>query len=466
MDDCRLCCPLSLTLDSQLDELYDEIEGFNDKNVSIRPNSYNFLRHLAFSPSGHQILTVNDFQDVSIHSLEGDYSSMHYYQAGNGAQLPSLSLSRTSSFHLPEAFSDIVWHPDVTSSRVAASVRDQPIHLYSSTGHVLQSYTSLDMEDIEHHQSLLFHPCGHLLYAGSEKKINIFNVEQGGKPIQSVSTVNTKMQDYGIVFGQKGLIACLAHRPDPTCASSTYAAGCFDGSVGIYDDSISESAMNITGLKYAVNCVRWSRCGNYLFVSGMYLHPTYIYRSLYVLHMKVSIYIIACYLLFGLYNYMCIGRKHNSIDCYDVRSRLSVVGKLPRTHSSMQRCTFDLDPWTRLLTTGDEKHQLLTYDTLTYSLVHNMQCKEMVNSVSYHPYASVLAIGMGSRHFIDAYSSSDSDSDRGDADTPKKDVERAGYSGISLLSLPSQRLAYPAEEKEPEQAVDSSAETNNDMMME
>lgn len=276
IDDCRLSCPISLALDSRLDQLCLVNEGFNDKNVTIRPNSYNFLRHLAFSPSGNNILTVSDFQDVSIYSLEGDYASMHYYQSSDVVdhlQPPSLSLARVSSFHLSESFSDVIWHPEAASSRIAASVRDQPIHLYSVAGQVLQSYISLDMEDIEHHQSLMFHPCGHLLYAGSDKKINIFDAELGGKPISSQSTVNNKMKDYGVVFGQKGLIACLAHRPDPTCASSAYAAGSFDGSVGIYDDSMSESAMCISGLKYAVNCCRWSRCGHYLFVSGTECTP-------------------------------------------------------------------------------------------------------------------------------------------------------------------------------------------------
>lgn len=55
-------------------------------------------------------------------------------------------------------------------------------------------------------------------------------------------------------------------------------------------------------------------------------------------------------------------RKSTSIQVYDVRDVSAPLAELPRLGTTNQRLLFDVDPWGRYLTSGDEKGHLHMWD--------------------------------------------------------------------------------------------------------
>ncbi len=84
---------------------------------------------------------------------------------------------------------------------------------------------------------------------------------------------------------------------------------------GIYLENSHHCALQLTDLEFGVTTLRWSPCGNMLWVGG---------------------------------------RKHESIVCWDVRYTRSEVGRVKRGLWNNQRMGFDLDPWNARLITGSQ----------------------------------------------------------------------------------------------------------------
>ena len=97
-----------------------------------------------------------------------------------------------------------------------------------------------------------------------------------------------------LVSGQKGIISELQFNPQRL---DLYAAGSYAHSIGLYVEHESTAAksclMHIADLPFGVTCLRWSSCGNLLWVGG---------------------------------------RKSNDIICYDIRNSFQEVGRLQQSN--------------------------------------------------------------------------------------------------------------------------------------
>lgn len=83
-----------------------------------------------------------------------------------------------------------------------------------------------------------------------------------------------------------------------------------------------------------------------------------------------------------------------------------------READTNQRVGFDIDPSGRYLATGSTAREALVYDIESQALIGNVKNQpDAVGSVCFHPYAALLGIGTGQRHFDLDTTNADSDSD-------------------------------------------------------
>lgn len=374
MEDFRSNCPVHWDRSTHPSLLSCHSSIFASAVPASRPKSTDFLSFLSFSPDGSVLQTLTDQQKVNLFSLSGDLSHMYYYQSegSQAAQQHSLELVKEAQFQMAHTVSDMAWHP--SSLRLAATMRDHPIHLIVLSGKVEATYQGRNhLDELDHTQSLAFNCAGSKLYAGGDRRIRCFDVESSQEDSCWVTAAK------GALFGQKGLVSCLAFNPDQ---SGCYSAGCFDGSVSIYAEHTEGSVLDICQLGYQVSQTLWSPCGRYLYIAG---------------------------------------RKHDQIQCWDIRGTKKAVGSMRRSHGTQQRMTCALDPWGRHLSAGDDRGRLLVFDTNTFEVVHSISCGahdsgsdegvQAVNAVAYHPYAAVMAVGTGSRHLLVDDACSDSSDD-------------------------------------------------------
>jgi len=98
-------------------------------------------------------------------------------------------------------------------------------------------------------------------------------------------------------------------------------------------------------------------------------------------------------------------RKNDHVHCWDLRKG-SLLSSFWRDASSNQRLGIDLDPAGRYLATGrreggeGRKSGALVYDLSTGQEVGGLgPVEDTASDVSFHPYAGLVAVGMGERHF-------------------------------------------------------------------
>lgn len=90
---------------------------------------------------------------------------------------------------------------------------------------------------------------------------------------------------------------------------------------------------------------------------------------------------------------------------------------LPREADTNQRIGFDIDPSGRYLATGSTQRRALVYDTEKQALVGSLEDQpDAVGSVCFHPYAALVGVCTGQRHF-DLDTNAGSDSDASSVDT-------------------------------------------------
>jgi len=184
--------------------------------------------------------------------------------------------------------------------------------------------------------------------------------------------------------GQKGIISALAFNPD---FSGAYAAGSYAHSLGIYVENSPDCVLLFDRLDCGVTCMRWSPCGRYLWVGG---------------------------------------RNSPNIICWDIRSTQTAVGHVERKLTTNQRMTFDLDPWGKVLCTGDQDGDIHFYDTTSFERINSAPSNHScVNSVMFHPFSALLATSSGERSFTvgDDDSDSDGSTDGAPAATKRRRVD-------------------------------------------
>lgn len=111
-----------------------------------------------------------------------------------------------------------------------------------------------------------------------------------------------------------------------------------------------------------------------------------------------------------------------------------VLHTFRRQADTNQRVAFDLDPSGRYLATGSTERRALVYDIQSQELVGCMDNQaDAVGSVCFHPYAALMGVCTGQRHFaLDKDDDSDSD-DILNSVKPDTDGGRGGSSQLSRL---------------------------------
>lgn len=94
-----------------------------------------------------------------------------------------------------------------------------------------------------------------------------------------------------------------------------------------------------------------------------------------------------------------------------------VLHTFRRQADTNQRIAFDLDPSGRYLATGSTERRALVFDIQSQELVGSLENQaDAVGSVCFHPYAALLGVCTGQRHFdLDRDADSDSDDTLDDA---------------------------------------------------
>lgn len=83
-----------------------------------------------------------------------------------------------------------------------------------------------------------------------------------------------------------------------------------------------------------------------------------------------------------------------------------------RAADTNQRIEFDIDPSGAYLATGSTAREALVYDIQSLALIKTIDNQaDAVSSVCFHPYAALLAVGTGQRHFNLDTINAESDSD-------------------------------------------------------
>ncbi|WWD07776.1 hypothetical protein V865_005880 [Kwoniella europaea PYCC6329] len=316
----------------------------------------NFWRSARWCMDGSAVLTTTEDRTIRIHKVSDDSSF------------------ETRSFHQPDAIHSTLWYPSATPHTpetfcFVASIRDTPVRLIDGTdGRVRASYPIIDHRErfIAPH-SLTFNHTGTKLYCGCENSIEVFDISSPGYDQGERLKLIYAKKEKG---GQKGIISALSFCPD---YSGTFAAGTYSSSssVSLYsEDTGSTPLAHVEGLVGGgVTQIGWHP-----------LNPTIMFIS---------------------------SRRSLSIQIYDARDLSAPLSSFERSGSTNQRIGFDVDPWGRWLSSGDETGTVRIWDISTMDTKPIFEGKlhqDAVGSVQFHPFQPLLLTCSGSRkHLQDEY---------------------------------------------------------------
>jgi len=397
--------------------------------VVCKSNKDEFLKGLRFSPDGSLLLTSSESNYLGLWSpntenLEKCYS---YYPNHCKPDIEhtesSNEITLSTAIAVGDSIYDFAWYPhmnraDSTSNCFVTTSRDHPVHLWDTeTGAIRCSYRGYDhMDELDAAQCLAFNCTGTKLYTGSNRMIRCFDVSEPGRNSSNLSTTASRRTN----TGQKGIISSLAFSPD---YSGLYAAGSYAQSVCLYaeNEKCTQTLLDLGRMSSGVTHMRWSPCGTYLWIGG---------------------------------------RRHPDLVCWDIRATGRELGRVTRSLNTNQRVSFDLDPWGKYLVTGSQDREILVYDTSTFELVQRrVGGPDCVNSISFHPFCSILGLCTGQRHFTMPYQEgSDSEEEEEEENTDNNsDVvrENGGESTLQLWRIGRNHVSSKVTEMEKSVYIDT-----------
>ncbi|OCF40921.1 hypothetical protein I317_05280 [Kwoniella heveanensis CBS 569] len=268
-------------------------------------------------------LTTLDTNDLEVRSgVRGNFWRSARWTPDPG----SLDLT-PKVFEQPDAIHSTLWYPLASAHSpetycFVTSIRDTPVRLVdASDGRIRATYPIIDHRErfIAPH-SLAFNPTASKLYCGFENAIEVFDVASPGyDTAERLKTVYARREK----GGQKGIISAIAFCTD---YSGTFAAGSFSGSVALYsEDTGSTPLAHVDGVKG----------GGVTQIAFHPLSPTTMFVA---------------------------SRRSSAIQVYDTRDLSAPVSELSRSGSTNQRISFDVDPWGRWISSGDEYGSLGVWD--------------------------------------------------------------------------------------------------------
>lgn len=370
-------------------ESIQTFEGSSNSKTTGPRIFNNVVKAVRFSPDGTCLLTSSEDHILRVfevpHHLVYDTPTSFSVTAAAAADPDSNRINSTVNasngnewqpcLACPEGETvyDQTWYPlmnaraDPLTACFISSSRDHPIHLWDAfTGQIRASYRAYDhMDELASAHSLAFSPFGDKIFAGFERMVRVFDTATPGKDFDERPTRPTKRSRCG---GQNGIISTICFSPQDA-ATGIYVAGSFAGSMALYDYRMKGDALLSWPSPHngqGITTLRLSYDGRLLF-SG--------------------------------------ARKNDYVHCWDLRKG-SLLSSFWRDASSNQRLGIDLDPAGRYMATGcrkggeEGKRGALVYDLSTGQEVGGLGLMEdTVSDVSFHPYAGLVAAGMGERHF-------------------------------------------------------------------
>ncbi|OCF76835.1 hypothetical protein I204_02541 [Kwoniella mangroviensis CBS 8886] len=359
-------------------EFEDEVKG-------------NFWRSARWCMDGSSVLTSTEDRTIRIHTVNDDSSF------------------ETRSFHQPDAIHSTLWYPSATLSTpetfcFVASIRDTPVRLIDGTdGRVRASYPTIDHRErfIAPH-SLAFNHTGSRLYCGCENSIEVFDISSPGYDQGERLKLIYAKKEKG---GQKGIISALSFCPD---YSGTFAAGTYSSSSSV---SLYSEDTGFTPLAHVEGLVG----GGVTQIGWHPLNPTIMFIS---------------------------SRRSSSIQIYDTRDLSAPLSSFDRNNSTNQRIGFDVDPWGRWLSSGDETGTVRIWDISTMdtkAIFEEKLHQDAVGSVQFHPFQPLLLTCSGSRkHLQNEYEDDDDESSSSEFEEESEDE-----SGSEDRAISGVKKGYP-----------------------
>ncbi|KAJ3452034.1 hypothetical protein M0812_03795 [Anaeramoeba flamelloides] len=300
----------------------------------------NFPRNVDFSPEGSLLCTTSESGSLTIYDLQNLKQTKPIQQFS--LTTPIISFSWRTDFS----------RSDESKSQLILTTSKGPIELCNpTTGEKIVDFdpTAQDQSkdltySLEWGKNLNLPP---RFCSGHRKTIKIWDIGRR----RTVVTNRIKCGPVSeLKFNQSGEIPLLA-------------AGTFSGKLFLLNPKRLTQISSLQ-LNSGITCIRFSKCGNYIFVGT---------------------------------------RKAEAITCYDLRNSTQPMFLLERHSETNQRLNFDLVPGGRYLISGDSKGNILGYDLVDVKKVFQfqIQSKQSVNSVSCHPYLDgVFATSIGERIFL------------------------------------------------------------------
>eukprot|EP01103_Thecamoeba_quadrilineata_P013833 TRINITY_DN3959_c0_g1_i1.p1 TRINITY_DN3959_c0_g1~~TRINITY_DN3959_c0_g1_i1.p1 ORF type:complete len:244 (-),score=27.31 TRINITY_DN3959_c0_g1_i1:73-804(-) len=214
------------------------------------------------------------------------------------------------------------------------------------------SYSSYDhVDEVSAAFSLTMNPAADKIYAGYNRRFEIFDITQPGRGSIVIPTAATKRS-----YGQKGIISCLSVNHE------VVVAGSYLGTVGVYSKD-GEPISLVQGQPSGITQVALSPDGCRVYAGA---------------------------------------RRNNQIYCWDLRMiEEGPILSFERNSSTNQRFYFDLSQDGSQLVTSCQEQRLLVYDTHLGQNIQEIKGHSgPVNGCCIHPFLPYLiASSSGERKF-------------------------------------------------------------------
>jgi WD40 repeat protein len=289
---------------------------------------------------------------------------------------------------------DFDWYPLMNSHSpstcffISASC-SQPVQMWDAfNGQMLHSYECLNhVNELVTPISISFNASGSKIFCGLNRAIKVFDTEYPGSDSGEVICCEKINKKY---YGQTSLISCFAFTR-PQISKTIFAAGCYDNTIGLYDERVDELVQLLEGHTKGVTCIKFSPCANFLYS--------------------------AC-------------RTSGEIFCWDLRNTTEPVllFKMQRNVSTNVKVTFDIDPFGKYLITGNDNGKFSIFDLATGTKIDDYDTgkRDCINSATFHPYLPYIAVSNGERVYT-----LDIDSD----EENKPEQEVVDYASVSLFNV-------------------------------
>ncbi|KAL9652239.1 hypothetical protein ABK040_011899 [Willaertia magna] len=434
----------------------------NEFGFTLNSNLPIYTKGIKWSPDGLCLLSNSNDNKIRLFELPNYLLNPNQQIDNNSIEMNN---NWTNCLYIQESscVNDFCWYPEMNSSNpntcffLTASSK-LPIHMWDAfNGNLLATFQMKGLYgETPNVVSVSFNgklSNGNKIYCGLDKRICVFDTERDGNTnyeevqcFERNTIVNNsssrKKRKVNKDFGQTSIISCFSFNPQ---FENIYAAGCYNNTIGIYDQ-------NINVVQHLIDCneiggtgvqqVEFSSSGYYLFHSSRQDDK------------------IVCWDLRNLYEpvkFFEFSRADNLNDDKSLKHDTDekyVKKKNTTNFATNQRMYFSIDPYTKYCISGTMDGRCKVFDLNENGKeIYSFQTSTTspVNGVSIHPYLPYLATGTGERKYKFSkninFNSDDSSEEEVKKENTKssvkemtcfKDLDKANH--VSLWQLNNERI--------------------------